>query len=351
VVPTTDHNPVVEGLQLGSTANLYGRNDAETTTLTSNSYLSLAGYPKYITTNEASEYIQTSGNHIWYNAPSGTAGAACTQTERMRIDSSGNLLVGTTDNTLYDNTTGGGFKAGGDDRTDMARQADIVATMNRTGNSDGTILEFRKDGAPVGSIGANSGYMYLGSGDTGLYFNSLTNQVYPVSATGGGSNEDGTQDLGRTTARFKDLFLSGGVYLGGTGADNKLDDYEEGTFTPSFGGAGGNPTVTFDVNEGYYRKVGDLVFVQGRMTLSSASGGSGSLEIDGLPFTPVADAVISVTRLQNLSIDISASGPIGILAASLFVYYNSNTTGNHTVLTTSALTNTTSINFSGCYAV
>jgi hypothetical protein len=269
----------------------------------------------------------------------------------MRIDSSGNLLVGTTDNTLYDNTTGGGFKAGGDDRTDMARQADIVATMNRTGNSDGTILEFRKDGAPVGSIGANSGYMYLGSGDTGLYFNSLTNQVYPVSATGGGSNEDGTQDLGRTTARFKDLYLSGGVYLGGTGADNKLDDYEEGTFTPSFGGAGGNPTVTFDVNEGYYRKVGDLVFVQGRMTLSSASGGSGSLEIDGLPFTPVADAVISVTRLQNLSIDISASGPIGILAASLFVYYNSNTTGNHTVLTTSALTNTTSINFSGCYAV
>ena len=52
--------------------------------------------PKYITTNEASEYIQTSGNHIWYNAPSGTAGAACTQTERMRIDASGNLLVGTT---------------------------------------------------------------------------------------------------------------------------------------------------------------------------------------------------------------------------------------------------------------
>jgi hypothetical protein len=93
VVPTTDHNPVVEALQLGTTANLFGRNDAETTTLTSNSYLSLAGYPKYITTNEASEYIQVSGNHIWYNAPSGTAGAACTQTERMRIDSSGHAII------------------------------------------------------------------------------------------------------------------------------------------------------------------------------------------------------------------------------------------------------------------
>jgi hypothetical protein len=28
--------------------------------------------------------------------------------------------------------------------------------------------------------------------------------------------------------RFKDLYLSGGVYLGGTVAANKLDDYETG---------------------------------------------------------------------------------------------------------------------------
>jgi|14BtaG_2_1085337.scaffolds.fasta_scaffold05733_12 hypothetical protein len=147
------------------------------------------------------------------------------------------------------------------------------------------------------------------------------------------------------------LTLSGGVYLGGTGSANKLDDVETGTFTPNFGGASGNPTVTFVNQQGYYRKVGDLVFVQVRMTLSSASGGSGSLKIDGLPFTPVADAVLSVTRLQKLSINVSASGPIGILAGVNFVYYNSNTTGIHSVLPTSALTNSTSINFSGCYAV
>jgi len=148
-----------------------------------------------------------------------------------------------------------------------------------------------------------------------------------------------------------DIEVSGGVYLGGTGSANNLDDYEEGTFTPNFGGSTGNPTVTFTTNEGYYRKVGDLVFVQGRMTLSSASGGSGSLEIDGLPFTPVSDAVLSVTRLQQLSIDISASGPVGILVGPGFVYYTSNTTGNHSALLASHLTNTTSINFSGCYAV
>jgi hypothetical protein len=39
---------------------------------------------------------------------------------------------------------------------------------------------------------------------------------------------------GGVASRFKDLYLSGGVYLGGTGGENLLDDYEEGTWTPIF---------------------------------------------------------------------------------------------------------------------
>jgi hypothetical protein len=54
-----------------------------------------AGY-KYITTAPASLYQQTSGNHLWYNAPSGTAGNAITFTQAMTLAASGDLLVGTT---------------------------------------------------------------------------------------------------------------------------------------------------------------------------------------------------------------------------------------------------------------
>jgi hypothetical protein len=56
-----------------------------------------------------------------------------------------------------------------------------------------------------------------------------TNQIAPRS---GGTSVDATVDLGYFSLRWKDLYLSGGVYLGGTGAANKLDDYEEGTWTP-----------------------------------------------------------------------------------------------------------------------
>ena len=50
----------------------------------------------YTTTAEATEYQQGAGIHRWYTAPSGTAGTSVSLTERMRIDSSGNLAVGTT---------------------------------------------------------------------------------------------------------------------------------------------------------------------------------------------------------------------------------------------------------------
>ena len=50
----------------------------------------------YKTTAPASRYEQDSGNNLWYNAPSGTAGTAITFTERMRLDTSGNLGLGVT---------------------------------------------------------------------------------------------------------------------------------------------------------------------------------------------------------------------------------------------------------------
>jgi hypothetical protein len=50
----------------------------------------------YQTTGAAVEYAQNVGNHIWYIAPSGTAGNTVTLTQAMTLDFNGNLLVGTT---------------------------------------------------------------------------------------------------------------------------------------------------------------------------------------------------------------------------------------------------------------
>jgi hypothetical protein len=49
----------------------------------------------YGATDTASLYRQVAAQHVWYYAASGTAGAAMTLTEAMRIDSSGNVGIGT----------------------------------------------------------------------------------------------------------------------------------------------------------------------------------------------------------------------------------------------------------------
>jgi hypothetical protein len=82
-----------------------------------------------------------------------------------------------------------------------------------------------------------------------------------------------------------DIQVGGGVYLGGTGAANKLEDAEIGTFTPTFTASSSNPTVSYDVQLGHYQKIGNTVHFSVQLGTASVSGGSGNLYISGFPFT------------------------------------------------------------------
>ena len=66
--------------------------------------------------------------------------------------------------------------------------------------------------------------------------------------------------------------FNAGVALGGTGAANTLNDYEEGTFTPTVGGASSDPTVAFNSRSGNYTKIeieflSILLFIQVRLVV------------------------------------------------------------------------------------
>ena len=96
-------------------------------------------------------------------------------------------------------------------------------------------------------------------------------------------------NLGNVANKWKDLFLGGGVYLGGsTDAANKLDDYEEGTWTPTYTASTTSPVYTAEQTNGYYVKVGSLVTLTGRIKTSNITNTpAGDLRISGFPFTPI----------------------------------------------------------------
>lgn len=66
---------------------------------------------------------------------------------------------------------------------------------------------------------------------------------------------------------------------------NTLDDYEEGTWTPAVTFGGGSTGITYSTQIGNYTKIGRIVYVQFRITLSNKGSSTGSAALGGLPFT------------------------------------------------------------------
>ncbi len=207
--------------------------------------------------------------------------------ERARIDSSGNLLVGTTDTVPSNNGAGGdaGVAISPDGVFRAARSGNVSLDINRM-DSDGDIAAFRKDGSTVGSVGVGNGssYTYIGTGDTGLMFNSGNDFIQPWNPSTNANKDNGT-DLGRGTSRWKNLFLSGGVYLGGTGSANLLDDYEEGTWLGTLKGLTSDPSSAVQAT-GTYTKIGRTVHVEIKFSNVSNVGASGNVYVIGIPYMP-----------------------------------------------------------------
>jgi hypothetical protein len=228
--------------------------------------------------------------------------AGANNTERARIDSAGRLLVGTSSSRSISGHTGA-LQIDGNNFNQST-----ISIINNANDGNGSFLFFTKQRS--GSTGGNGlvqnndkiGEIRFTAGDgidcdtnaaritCNVDGNPGTNDmpgrlVFSTTADGASSP---TEQLRITSDRYVRLASgTGGIQFNGdTAAANALDDYEEGTWTPTYVSTGASFTYASNTN-GNYVKIGRLVYCRGTIRTTSISGGTAanSVSIGGLPFT------------------------------------------------------------------
>jgi len=132
----------------------------------------------------------------------------------------------------------------------------------------------------------------------------------------------------------------------GSGASTTLDDYEEGSFTPSIQFGGGETGITYSARNAYYTKIGRLVTVHYHIVLTSKGTSTGVATIVGGPFVSAYNAGgQGVSVIHGYSMASLSSTPFANLAmnSSTLSLWDTVASGRDP-LTDANFTNTTGIN-------
>ena len=231
------------------------------------------GSNNYIEGNNQKTIIRNTSNNIHLQAKSGEGGIDVLPDANVKLyfdgskkfetSGDGGKITGELD--VFKSGTGDVFHVQGNGT------GAVVAKIENAYNSDNdrfAILELKSG---MGSIRFNS--------------NSDSNEgsiTYKMA--------DNTMIFGVNNDSEKLRIQSGGgiSFNGDTAADNALDDYEQGTFTPTFYPQSSAMTLNYAYRNGQYTKIGNVVYFQFRMKLSSigSENANQGLGFNGLPFNP-----------------------------------------------------------------
>ena len=171
------------------------------------------------------------------------------------------------------------------------------------------------------------------NGTTGLATDSTSAVVEAVSLNHPSSATAAiTMDASNNVTLASNLTMTGGVYLGGTGSDNLISDYEQGTFNLTVTGSSSNPSTTQTI-PGVYTKIGRQVTIlaQNLASTINTTGASGYIVFTGLPFTTNTSGVGSIMSYNGATF-VYDGGAVSLFADNVvYVYENASNTYWRTV--------------------
>ena len=298
-----------------------------------------------------------------------------TSNQAMVTDGSGNLSFATIAATPGGSTTqvqynNAGAFAGSANFTYASGTLSVLATTSSafSGAADAGYSLFRGTTNSSGGVLSVSGNS-TGNGINYVVFNSTLTGYEPANY----SASQHIWKLGATEAlrlnSSANLVLQGGTTTAnGIGITfpatqsastnaNTLDDYEEGTWTPTLTTTGTNFTsVTYNaVTSGKYTKIGNMVYVQGIMETTAVVKGSASgfPLIGGLPFSKASDnqyGMFAAMQRTGWSTNVPNTGIVS--ATTIYLQYTTAANGATSYSAISDISTTTNqIYFGACYNV
>jgi hypothetical protein len=155
-----------KAIQIGSTGSISQISTA--VKVSTNAYWNSSNQAIYLSTSSASLYLQNTGAHEWYTAPSGTAGNAITFTQAMTLDASGNLGIGTASPILGA-------------RFEVAKTGGTTAFLSSVWNgvTDFATLTIQNTKAGTASTGTQCNFLR----DTGVVVGTITSTTASTAYT------------------------------------------------------------------------------------------------------------------------------------------------------------------------
>jgi len=177
---------------------------------------------------------------------------------------------------------------------------------------DGTTLQVQSGGNnrfKVNNSGASveSGHLYFNAGtgnlgnkyifvnggstnDGGFLFQRENANTWQIAPDPNSDNDLNFYSYGTNSTALQidkstgQVNFGAGLGIGGTGAANTLDDYEEGTWTPAFYTYSGVTTSSITITLATYTKIGNIVHIHANLTCTLSSLPGQTVTITGLPF-------------------------------------------------------------------
>lgn len=285
LTPKTDWHTSYPAIQIGQSSAFFANDAGDEVFMVQNARYTSGGW-KYNSSGTAALFDMQSGNTRWRRAVSGSDNGAVSWSDSMMIlGTNGNVGIGVTAPAHLGRTGSGKvLELAGDDC-----QVRLQNSILHHDNSGNTNLYIRNHYTTLGND--NNAKVTLEAGK--IVFATSTGYTNRWQIDNNGHFTPAAQhtvDIGGVNAEVRNIYAQG-LYIGGSAAVNKLDDYEFGGWTPVLQ----NVTTSSLSHYSLYTKIGRICHIHCKITATVTSLPGANFAISGLPF-PAKDSSDSQQR-------------------------------------------------------